>query len=236
MSPDRAEDLLCHAPAGPAQQLFLLYHGAGEQPESMEALADKLAAEFPQALIVAVAAPKVTPTGQGRYWYSVRDLNDDNRPERAREAMPGFIQSVLDWQRYARLGASHTALMGFSQGGIMALEALVQHPELLAGRVIGFGARFATLPEQLPENAVVHLLHGKADEILPYGFTVEAAYYLTARGADVTADVIPHIGHTLAEDVLECAVQRLQRYIPKRLWTQAQEEAQANATTANPPA
>lgn len=48
--------------------------------------------------------------------------------------MPGFVTRVRAWQAASRLSAQATTLLGFSQGGIMALEstqrvvkALVHH-------------------------------------------------------------------------------------------------------------
>lgn len=65
MTPD---DLVIQRPAGPAQQLILLFHGAGSNPQAMRALGERLCIEFPNAAIVAAQAPKPHPQpglGQG---------------------------------------------------------------------------------------------------------------------------------------------------------------------------
>ena len=78
----------------------------------------------------------------------------------------------------------------------MALEAVQAEPAL-AGRVLAFSGRHATLPEHAPHDTCVHLLHGLDDRVVPPGPAIEAARRLVALGGDVTADVLPDIGHEL---------------------------------------
>ena len=57
--------------------------------------------------------------------------------------MPTFIETVRYWQTTERRQpASATALIGFSQGAIMALESIKAEPGL-ASRVIAFNGRYA---------------------------------------------------------------------------------------------
>ena len=69
------------------------------------------------------------------------------------------------------------------------------------------------------------MFHGKADPVIPYGFTVEAAQHLVAIGADVTADVIPHVGHQVNDEIAELLVERLRGHLPKRVWEAAMKAA-----------
>ena len=122
--------------------------------------------------------------------------------------------------------AERTALAGFSQGAIMALEACVGSSPP-AGRVIAIAGRFARLPEAVPASVTFHLLHGKADAAIPYRHTVEAAERLLALGGDVTADIEPFVGHEINEDIVRLALQRLTTHVPKRLWDEAMRAAEA---------
>lgn len=214
------DDLILQRPEGPAQQLFLLFHGLGAEPESMAALGKRLAAAFPRALVVCIAAPDQADGGRGRQWFSARDVTEEDRPARVAATMTRFVQTVRAWQRESGLGAAATALVGFSQGAIMALEALKTAPDL-AGRVLAFGGRFAALPEAAFPRTTIHLLHGKTDTVVPYAHTIYAAHRLLALGSDVTADVQPHVGHTMDATLMETALQRLRFYAPKWMWEEA---------------
>lgn len=201
--------------------LFLLFHGYGSNAHALLPIGQRLAHAFPNAMIVSVNAPDPTPNVAGGFhWFSAWGVTEANRPTRVAETMPRFVDCVRHWQAKSGVPAAATALIGFSQGGIMALESC-QEREPLAGRVLAVGARFATLPRRLPTHCVVHLVHGKEDPVIPYGFAVEGAQTLIARGADITADVIPHLGHGINEDALQTLIDRLQTYVPKRLWEEA---------------
>ncbi len=214
------EPVFMAQPAGPAQQLFFLFHGVAGQPQDLQALGGQLAQAFPHAAVLALPGAQDCDLGRGRQWFSVRGISDDNRLERVAQALPGFVTEVRRWQAQLGVGPAATALVGFSQGGILALEAS-KASELLAARVIAIGARYASLPPQLPANCTVHLVHGKADAVMPYGLAVAAAEHLLSVDADVTADVLPFVGHEINAEVIEVVMARLQRYIPQARWREA---------------
>jgi phospholipase/carboxylesterase len=173
-----------------------------------------------------VAAPYDCDLGQGLQWFSVQNVTEENRAQRLQQALPSFLSTVQHWQSVANVEASATALIGFSQGAIMALEAS-KSAELLAGRVIAHSGRYVTLPSAAHELLSIHLIHGKTDAVIPYRYTVEAAEALQALGADFTADVLPFLGHTLNDETVAIILKRLQSHVPKRLWDEALQAAKA---------
>ena len=222
-----SDSLIVARPEGQAQQLMLLFHGVGADAPDLAPLGRVLAAEFPQAFIVSVAAPWPAEGGGGRQWFPVQGIDEDNRLARIEAAMPAFVETVARWQKEAGVGLDAVALIGFSQGGIMALESTRDRPAI-AGRVISIAGRFARLPETANADTTFHMFHGKADPVIPYGFTVEAAQHLVAIGADVTADVIPHVGHQIDASIAELLIERLRGHLPKRTWEAAMRAARAS--------
>jgi len=206
-----------------AEQLVLLFHGVGGTPAQMLPLGRRLAAEFPHACIVSVAAPYGSDLGTGRQWFSIRGITEENRPRRVAAALPAFRACVHEWQRAAQVAVEGTALAGFSQGGIMALES-ARTADAPAGRIVSIGGRFALPPQPPPAHVTLHLLHGRADSVIPYAHTVLAAQLLLAQGADVTADVLPFVGHEINADVENCLIGRLKSHVPRRLWEAALHE------------
>ena len=104
--------------------------------------------------------------GAGRQWFSVRGVTEENRPERVAQALPPLEAYVKQAQARFGLLQSDTALAGFSQGAIMALE-LVQAHDGMAGRVIAFSGRYAQLPKAAPQYTTLHLLHLSLIHIWP---------------------------------------------------------------------
>jgi phospholipase/carboxylesterase len=209
--------------AGRPALLFLLFHGVGGQASNMAPLAAALRAQYPQAAIVSLNGPQAfdaLPGSGGFQWFSVVGITDENRGERVDAALPDFIARVRAWAAHFELDWPLVALAGFSQGAIMALEA-VQAEHQLAGRVIAIGSRYASVPQHAPRDVCIHLLHGTADSVLPYRLVVDAANELVALRADVTADVLPGVGHELHPKLVDKAMEQLRTFLPARLWREA---------------
>lgn len=217
--------MIIQQPGGAARQLVLLFHGFGASAEDMRPVGERLAAEYPEALVASLRAPHPASLGVGYEWFSAEGLNDARRVERVAAELPLFVAAIRQWQRDTGLGPEATVLVGFSQGAIMVLEAATQAgDDVLAGRVVALAGRYARLPATNPGGTTLFLIHGKADEATPYGFTVEAARHLVALGADVVADVIPWLGHGIDAEVLDLVARRLRTHVPKRHWEAAMRQ------------
>src|SRR6266542_594373 len=143
--------------------------------------------------------------------------------------VPKLAQLVIAAQHHFGVGSPSTALIGYSQGGIVALEAAQLEPPL-AGRVVAIAARYARLPERAPAATVLHLAHGKDDSVVPARFAVEAATRLVALGGDVTADIVPGIGHAPHPELVDRAIGHMQTYLPRRVWAEALAAAPVHST------
>jgi len=220
---------LAHLPAsGPTELLFLLFHGVGASAADMTPLAQRLVIEYPQAAVICLDAPDafdgVPGGGAGRQWFSVRGVSETNRVDRVAAAMPKFIALVRSLQQQFNMTWERTALAGFSQGAIMALEAVQAEPAL-AGRVLAFSGRHAVQPAHAPHDTTVHFFHGMSDPVISPAPAVDSAERLVALGGDVTADVLPGIGHELHPLLMDKAIEQLRTFLPKKLWRDAMSEA-----------
>jgi phospholipase/carboxylesterase len=212
--------LVVQEPAFPAAQLFLLFHGGGGDAQAMAPLAARLTEEFPGAMVVAVAAPEASVGAPGFQWFDEQGVDDTDLATQVASAQPIFDACVRHWQRASGAQAPATALIGFGQGAIMALESSKSATPLCA-RVIAISGRYAQLPESVPEELTFHFLHGKEDTVIPYSHTVEAAHHLRDLGADLTAEVVPFIAHELHPDLIDIVLNQLTTHVPKRIWADA---------------
>jgi phospholipase/carboxylesterase len=220
---------LAHLPEqGAPDLLYLLFHGVGSSAEAMAPLAHRLVREYPQAAVLCVNAPEaydaVIGDTAGRQWFSIRRLDDANRPRRIEAALPAFIATIRALQTRFEMAWERTALAGFSQGAVMALEAVQAEPRL-AGRVLAFSGRHARAPTHVPADTTVHLFHGMADTVMPPAAAVDSAQTLMGLGGDVTADVLPGIAHELHPALMERAIEQLRTFVPKKVWREAMSEA-----------
>lgn len=137
-------------PQQPTRHLFVFLHASGADARSMIPAAFKYQGRFPSAALV-------VPSGFARYgkenerqqWFSTQGLTDDNRMDRISAILPKIEQLVRREQTNHRVPRERTVLIGYSQGGTVALEAVKAMPEL-AGAVVAYSARFARLPQAVP--------------------------------------------------------------------------------------
>lgn len=218
--------------AGTPTPLYIHLHGAGATALAMTPVADRFREAWPQAAQLIPDGFAAADLGApGRQWFSLLGLTEDNRPERVQAALPQLAAFVRDAQATLGVSPPATALVGFSQGAILALEFAQAHPDLV-GRVVAIAGRYATLP-QAPPAAVIHLVHGKEDRVVPARHAIEAVNRLIALGADATADVVPGIGHEPHPALVEAAVGHLQTFLPRRVWSAALADAPLMATRAD---
>lgn len=210
---------------GRPEQLMLVLHGVGDSAAGMAPLAEALRRAFPQA---AVLAPDGfdpfdgDPSGAlgGRQWFSRQGLDEGNRVQRVRQMLPKLAAWVRGAQQATGVGSAATALIGFSQGAICALE-LAQAEDGLAGRVLAFAGRYATLPERALQHTTLHFFHGADDDVIAADHARAAMQRVAELQGDATIDIVQGLGHELPGALVDCAIDRLRTHIPHRTWAAA---------------
>lgn len=214
------DHFVVQSPSKPAQQLLLLFHGVGDNPVAMGEIGSWFAPLFPDALVVSVGGPEPSGPASGRQWFSVQGVTEDKRQSRVDAIMPVFIETVRYWQKQSGVGANATALIGFSQGAIMALESIKAEPGL-ASRVIAFNGRYASLPETATTATTVHLIHGGEDRVIELSHAVAAQEALLSAGGDVTLDIVEELGHAIDDRSMQFALDHLRYTVPKHYFDEA---------------
>lgn len=129
------------AASGEASSLVVFLHGYGADGNDLIGLAEHLAPALPGAAFISPDAPQrcaVNP--MGRQWFPISWI--DGSPEEEMQAGFHAAADTLDaW--LSRIMAAYgvteagTALVGFSQGAMMALHVGPQRATELAG-IVGF--------------------------------------------------------------------------------------------------
>lgn len=202
-----SESIIVQRPQVTGSELVLLMHGVGSNPQSMLGIARWFADRDRDAMVVSVASPEPSDISSGFQWFSVRGVTEENRQARVDAAMFAFEVTVRHWQKVCGTDPQHTLIAGFSQGAIMALESTkLAHPP--ASKIVAFAGRFASLPAQR-SDAVIHLLHGVSDPVMPVSLAQAAQAKLLQLGTDVTLDLAQGVGHEPHPVLLERLSSRL---------------------------
>ena len=192
-----------------SDRLVIGLHGVGASGRDLEGLARVWAPSLPGTRFAFPDAPE--PCGMGRQWFSISGVTEENRGGRIRDARPGLdatLSRVIEEHGFAgRL--ERVALVGFSQGTIMALDGVVTG-RWPVGAIVGFSGRLASPEPHSPAIATpVLLVHGEADPVIPVDETQKAAARLAVCGMHVETLVIPGLGHGISAEGAERAVQFL---------------------------
>lgn len=195
-----------------AGALVVFLHGYGADGADLLGLADVLAPHLPGVAFMAPDAPEPCRGNPfGRQWFPIPWL--DGSSEAAAAAGLAAAARDLDAFLDARLAdeglaADRLALVGFSQGAMMALHVAPRRTAAVAGVVAISGRLLA--PERLAAEAVarppVLLMHGDADEVVPFASMAQAGRALDGAGFEVWGHVMAGTGHGIAPDGLAAAL------------------------------
>jgi phospholipase/carboxylesterase len=179
-----------------SNHLFVFLHGCGATAQSMIPIAFKFQARFPSAaLVVPSGFDPDARGGAAQDWYPTRGLNCDNHRERVAAVLPDFEDLVRREQTNFGVPPGRTVLIGFSQGGTVALEAVKSAG--IASAVVAFASRFARLPAN-GIRARIHLVHGAYDSVVSPVHAERAARVLNGLHVPVTLDIVEDLGHALS--------------------------------------
>lgn len=183
-----------------AKALVIFLHGVGSNGDDLAPLGHHWATLLPDVIFAAPNAPERFTAGFGWQWFSLTDVTPENRPGRVRAARAAFdatLNAIVAQHGFADRWQD-VVLVGFSQGSIMALDALASGRYPLAG-VVAFSGRLAVEGQLTPQAHVPALLiHGQADEVIPWQESESAATRLRAAGVPVDARFEPATGHTIS--------------------------------------
>lgn len=197
--------------AGP-RSLVILLHGYGSNGDDLIGLVPYWRAALPDTLFVAPDAPQPCPGAPGgRQWWPLTGLTPEARAAGVRVSAP-VLNAYIDAQLAAHgLSEDRLALVGFSQGTMMALHVGPRRAKALAG-IVGYSGMLAdpdALAAEVATKPPILLVHGDIDEVLPVSALHQAKAQLTALNFDVTAHVSRGLGHSIDETGLQLGARLL---------------------------
>jgi phospholipase/carboxylesterase len=190
-------------PSGAARQLVVFLHGYGADGNDLIDIGRAWQQYLPQAAFVSPHAPE--PCGQapvGRQWFPLTFRDPNERWVGVNKAAP-LLQQFLDGELTRhKLPPSALALVGFSQGTMMALHVGLRRAVSPAA-IVGYSGVLVTPPDgnietltaEVTSRPPVLLVHGDHDKLIPPQALFQAAQGLAALGLSVEWHMSAGVGH-----------------------------------------
>ncbi|WP_417242821.1 alpha/beta hydrolase [Celeribacter sp.] len=199
--------------SGRVSNVVVFLHGYGADGNDLLGLADPLAEHLPDTVFLAPDAPeRCTGNPMGFQWFPIPWIDGSSEEEsrdgmlRAVDELNDYLDNILvDYD----LEPDQMALVGFSQGTMMALHVAPRREDAVAA-VVGFSGRLLE-PELLVDDARVTfpvlLVHGDEDDVVPPQSLPEAAQALQSAGfEEVFAHIDRGTAHGIAPEGLSVAL------------------------------
>lgn len=191
------------ASGGKPSQLVILCHGYGANGQDLIGLAGPWREFLPDAAFVAPDAPEGVPGFPGGYqWWGIGSFSEEEREQGVTSAAPGLDAFIDKWLTDTGLNESQLALVGFSQGTMMALHVGLQRANSLAC-IVGFSGAVAApnlLAGSIKSRPPTLLVHGDSDEMIPPTALDEAANFLRDQRIEVKTHMSQGVGHGIGPD------------------------------------
>jgi phospholipase/carboxylesterase len=194
----------------PAKRLVVFLHGYGADGNDLIDIGRAWQGLLPDTAFVSPHAPE--PCGQaptGRQWFPLFSRAQNERWDGVNKAAPA-LEKFLDAELARRkLPPQALALVGFSQGTMMALHVGLRRAVPPAA-IVGYSGIFV-VPDKAKPDAVageikskppVHIDHGDQDDLIPVQALLQGAQDLAALGVPVEWHLSQGIGHGIDQEGL----------------------------------
>ncbi len=197
-----------------AQRCVIFLHGLGSCGENLIDLSAHWDKGLPNTLFIAPNAPfeygdphceapwslHTSPhpvqAHHAFQWFPHTQDYENLLQTYAKKAL-GHLSTYIDaLSDLTQIDPSHMALVGFSQGGMMAIQYALYGNHSLAGVISYSGAQIS--PQRAPLRATpICLIHGDADEVLPSSYFHHAEAYMNIHKVPYESLLIPKLDHSI---------------------------------------
>jgi len=183
------------------RQVIVLCHGYGGDGKNISTLAINWQRFLPDAIFLCPNAPEVcTDNPQGYQWFDMASEKEETMFEKslaAEEKLNTFLDQVIN---NLQLESSNLALVGFSQGCMMSIQAGLKRKEQI-NCIIGYSGKVINqkhLLENINSKPKIFLMHGANDTIVSPTHLLEAKEYLKKCGLKIKTKIFKNCEHNIS--------------------------------------
>ena len=182
------------------RQVIVLCHGYGGDGKDISALAINWQRFLPDAIFLCPNAPEICSVNpQGYQWFDLASEEEEAILEKslvAEKKLNIFLDQVFE---NFQLEPNNLALVGFSQGTMMCIQAGIKKKEKI-NCLVGYSGKVINqkhLSENINSKPKMFLMHGENDTIVPPTHLLEAKEYLKKNGINVKTKMFKNCEHRI---------------------------------------
>ncbi|MBL0941573.1 MAG: dienelactone hydrolase family protein [Alphaproteobacteria bacterium] len=200
------------------EHLVIFLHGYGSNGHDLIGLGRAWQKVLRTTEFIAFHAPtpcSESPYEQSYQWFNLSNFDQALMNEGISQTVPLLNASIDKYLEERNLSDHNLALVGFSQGTMMALSAGLARPNPCAG-IVGYSGIFIDRPgtpvASLPE---ILLIHGDHDQVVNIEYLPQSAQRLSSLGAKVRTHICKGLDHTIDNTGLIMGAQFLRESFEK---------------------
>ncbi len=203
----------------PPKRIILLFHGLGVSGYNLIDIAGVMNRFIPDTHFIAPNAPYPYDLGTASpneyQWFSRRLRTEEAAVEGLRNLEP-IVNEFVDKQlEKFGLKEENMAVLGFSQGTMVALHCFLRRSKPIA-LIAGFSGSLIApqlLSKELKSKPPVVLFHGEDDEVLPINLMYDAGKALKDAGIDVETHSYSNLAHSIGQEGFEKAIDKFKEVL-----------------------
>lgn len=185
---------------GKARQLVVFLHGWGSNGDDLIGIARQWSKPLPGARFASPHGHQTCAGNPaGRQWFSFHDETPEAITIAAADAAAVIDRFLDDQLERHGLDDSQLALVGFSQGAMMAVYVALRRAKPCAG-VVGYSGALIgveTMADEIRSRPPMLLAHGDADQVVPFASLGAAVEMLASHDVSVRWHAGQHLGHAI---------------------------------------
>lgn len=165
-------------------------HGLGADGYDFESIVPQLNLSYPARFVFPHATVMPVTLNGGmpcRSWFDIRSLSRfEDEDIAGMNQTESYIRSLIQAQLDQGIPSNRIILIGFSQGGAMALYTGLRYDQPLGG-IVGLSTLLAgsvaleTSQSSANQSTPIFLAHGTYDDVLPLTFALHSRQWLQER-------------------------------------------------------
>ena len=165
-------------------------------------------------------APAIPVTVNNAYvmpaWFDILEMDIDRKVDSAQLLVSAAaIKDYVDREIERGMDSRRIILAGFSQGGAVAYQVALSHPQPLGG-LVAMSTYLATSDiielSEANRELPIEIQHGQSDPVVPLALGIGAAKFLKERGYNVAFRTYP-MEHAVCPEQIGHIAEALQRFL-----------------------